>query len=904
MGDKKKKTSKKKSNNKKEELEKTKKYKMKKAKKKHPKLRKFFKICLILFIILAIIGAGAIAGIFLGFFGNDLSLSDEDMNTLIKFSNSHVVDSTGSTIAVLTGDENRKIITTAEMSEYLPKAFVAIEDKRFYEHSGVDIKRTLAATGTFIFNRGSSSFGGSSITQQLIKNITEEKQTSGLAGITRKVKEMARAFEIERHLSKDQILEVYLNIIYLGGGSKNICGVEVASEYYFSKTAKDLDLAECAFLAGINHSPNWYDPYDETEDNTERIKKRALTVLEEMKNQGLINSVEEYDLAVQKVNAGYTFVKGNLQTNTYSYHTAALINQLVSDIAEEKGWDREAAKLYIYGGGFTIYSTQNTTIQNTMEQEFLRPDYIKNSKTVEGATTQAAMVVIDNSTGYVVGTVGGLGSEVNSLGLNRALSPRQTGSVMKPLAVILPGLYNNVITAGSVFYDAPTRFANGQNIKNSTAYLKLDSVAHSIGNSSNVTATKIMSVLSPQKSLDFMINKLKISTLVTAAQNYERNDEGISTALGGITNGVSTLEMAAAYATIANDGTYIEPTFYTKVVDSEGNTIYEVEQYKENVYSEQVAYVTKQILLEPVVGQNATASYCAISGMDVCAKTGTTSDDADRWLCGFTEYYSAATWFGYDENRESVKGFWRNPAGSIWSNVMKNIHTDKAKVRFTRPNSGVVWGKVCLDSGMIATDLCTRTQSVPYVSGTVPSQCTIHTKLTICTETGKVANEFCTHKEEKIYLQKPLTEQTSAWTTTYDEGVFVDIPTEVCAVHTKKKQTMINIVGIKESEAKKKLEAMNLKVVVEYKEDKTKDNGVVIKQSVANKAIVDEGTTITITVNKKNEVTPKPTSTVKPITTATPKPTSTNKPTTTETPKPTTTVTSTPKATTTPSVTP
>ena len=896
MGEKKKKTTNKKSNNKKEELEKTKKYKTKKTKKKHPKLRKFLKICLILFVILAIIGAGAIAGIFLGLFGNDLSLTDEDMNTLIKFSNSHVVDSAGDTIAVLTGDENRKIITTAEMAEYLPKAFVAIEDKRFYEHSGVDIKRTTAAIATFIFNKGSSSFGGSSITQQLIKNITEEKDTRGLAGVTRKVKEIARAYELERYLSKDQILELYLNIIYLGGGSRNICGVEIASQYYFNKTAKELDLAESAFLAGINHSPNWYDPYDETEDNTDKIKKRVLTVLEEMKKQGLINSEEEYNAAIDKVNSGYTFEKGNLQTNTYSYHTAALINQLVSDIAEEKGWDREAAKLYIYGGGFTIHSTQNTSVQKTMEQEFLKTEYIKNSKTVEGATTQAAMVVIDNTTGYVVGTVGGLGSEVNALGLNRALSPRQTGSAMKPLAVILPGLYNNVITAGSVFYDAPTTF-NGRPIKNSTAYLKLDSVAHSIGNSSNVTATKIMSVLGAQKSLDFMINKLKISTLVTAAENPSHNDEGISTALGGITNGVSTLEMAAAYATIANDGVYIEPTFYTKVVDSAGNTIYEVEQYKEKVYSEQVAYVTKQILLEPVIGQNATAPYCSISGMDVCAKTGTTSDDADRWLCGFTEHYSAATWFGYDQNRESVPYFWRNPAGSIWSNVMKNIHTDKAKVRFTRPNSGVVWGKVCLDSGLIATDLCTRTQSVPYVTGTVPSQCNSHIKLTICTDTGNIANEYCTHKEERTYLQQPLTEQTAAWSTKYDAGVFY-VPGETCTVHIKKQQTMVSVLGKKEADAKKVLANLNLNVKVETTEDKKKDNGVVVKQSVEAGKLVDEGTTIIITVNKKTETTTKPTATVKPTTK--PSPTATTKPAVTPTETSTPTVNPTTKPVTTP----
>jgi len=289
-----------------------------------------------------------------------------------------------------------------------------------------------------------------------------------------------------------------------------------------------------------------------------------------------------------------------------------------------------------------------------------------------------------------------------------------------------------------------------------------------------------------------------------------------------------------------------------------------------------------------VVGQNATAPYCYMSGMDVCAKTGTTSDDADRWLCGFTKYYSAATWFGYDKNRESVPYFWRNPAGSIWSNVMKNIHKDKAKVRFTRPNSGVVWGKVCLDSGMIATDLCTRTQSVPYISGTVPSSCNAHTKITICTETGKIANEFCTKKEEKVYLQKPLTEQTSAWVTKYDEGVF-DIPTETCAVHTKKQVPMISIVGKKEADAKTALTAIKLAVKIEYAEDKTKDNGIVIKQSVAAGTLVDEGTTITITINKKT----LPTATTMPKPTTTTKPTSTNvpKPTATTTPKPATTVT-------------
>lgn len=260
-------------------------------------------------------------------------MSKDDLT--INYTNTFVYDSEGKLIKELTGEENRRIITISEMPSNLPKAFVAIEDERFYEHHGVDIKRTAAATFTYLFNGGSSSFGGSSITQQLIKNITNEKEDEGKAGIERKIKEMSRAYQIEKILSKDEILELYLNIIYLGGYGKNICGVEVASEYYFGKSAKDLDLAECAFLAGINHSPNSYNPFTGT-DNSEKIKKRTKIVLDKMKELGNV-SEQEYNEAIQKVESGLPFQEGSTSSGAIvSYHISSAIEQVVNQLVDEK----------------------------------------------------------------------------------------------------------------------------------------------------------------------------------------------------------------------------------------------------------------------------------------------------------------------------------------------------------------------------------------------------------------------------------------------------------------------------------------------------------------------------------------------------------------------------------------
>ena len=441
-------------NTKKQQARKTKKDKKNKFSNRHPKLMMAIKIAIILFLLLCVIGAGIVAGMFFGLFGDEFEITKEELK--IGAANSVVVDSNGAVIANLSGDEKRKIITLEDMADYLPKAYVAIEDERFYKHSGVDFKRTAGAIVNTIF--GNSTYGGSTITQQLVKNITKDDEASGLAGIFRKVKEWAKAYQVERMISKDQILELYLNILFVG--SNNLHGVELGAEYYFNKSAKDLDLAECAFMAGINHSPNAYDPFDESKDNTEKIKNRTKTVLAKMQELGYIENQEEYDAAVAKVDAGLPFQKGETVISSgYSYHTDAVIEQVIEQVMEEKDISRELAQNYVYSSGLTIYSTVDTTIQARAEEETLKDKYIKSGReknsdgTLKNDQTQAAIVIIDHTTGNVLGVSGGLGEKTGS-NLNRSTqATRQPGSSIKPIADIAPALQEKIITAATVYDD-------------------------------------------------------------------------------------------------------------------------------------------------------------------------------------------------------------------------------------------------------------------------------------------------------------------------------------------------------------------------------------------------------------------------------------------------------------------
>lgn len=693
-------------------------------KKKEKKKKNFFIILLKLFLILIIlllIGILALETYAFIYLKNVYSGISDEFDKLmeginINHANSVVLDKDGNVLAMLNGDEKRKIITIEEIPDNLKNAYISIEDERFYEHYGIDLKRTAYAVYTYIRNEGSSSFGASTITQQLVKNVTNNKEST----IERKVKEWVLAYELEERYSKDKILEKYLNIIFVGG---DVYGVELGAQYYFNKSVSELSLAECAYLAGITHSPNMYNPFENL-DNENIIKNRTKTVLAKMLELNKI-SLNEYLKAIDDVNNGLKFDHGNQNSTIYSYHTDAAINQVIEDYAEEYGMSEALAKSYIYSNGLTIYTTQDTAIQGIMENEFNNSTYSIPSKLYPDTSTQAAMVIIDHKTGYVVGCVGGLGEKNVSRGLNRATqSTRQTGSSMKPLSVVAPALQEKIITAASIYNDSKTTFKlkTGEDYtpKNYNYYRGNISVRQALETSQNIPFVKIMEQLTPEKSREYLI-KMGISSLTD-------NDNDLAMAIGGLDKGISPLEMAAAYAAFANNGVYLEPTFYTKVVDMNGKTILESMQTKRRVLDPATAYVMKILLTQPVKGTKGTATYCAIDGVDVAAKTGTTDKDYDRWLCGFTPFYTAATWYGYDYNETIVYHNYQNPAAVIWSTIMNRVHEGCEPTIFDVPD-GVVWKKVCKSSGKLATKgRCWSTYDEVFSEDNLPEQCTGHYK--------------------------------------------------------------------------------------------------------------------------------------------------------------------------------
>jgi len=745
--------------------------------KKNKKGRKIFLRILIVILLLILIAAGIAFGMLAGIV-KEAKLDIQDL--ALKYENSVVYDIKGNVIAELSGDENRKFISKDEMPQHLLDAFVSIEDERFYEHMGIDIKRTFGATAKYALSKigiGSSNYGGSTITQQVVKNITKENDRTW----QRKVKEMARAYYLDKELSKDQILELYLNLIYMGGNT-NIYGVEVASNYYFSKSAKDLSLAECAFLAGINNTPNSYDPFGENaEKNLEKIKTRTKIVLDKMKQLGKINN-EEYDSAVAEVEAGLKFEKGRIVETVYSYHTDAAIMQIINQLMEEKDLNYDAAKLYLYSGGFKIYTTQDTEAQNIMQEEFERDKYLVSGRdknpdgTLVNEHAQAGMTIIDNETGYVVATCGGLGPKDTALGFNRGTQlVKQTGSSMKPLAVLCPAIDKGIIDAGSVFDDVPF----GQ-FKNAGGYRGLITVRYAIESSQNIPMVKAMQALGPENSIEFL-KSAGITGLVD-------EDNYLGLALGGLSNGTSPLEMAAAYAAIENDGVYRTPTFYTKVVDSNDNVVLEPKIEHRTIMSQATAYIVRSILTQPV--KSGTATNCYVPNMTTAAKTGTTNEDFDRWLCGFTPYYTAATWYGYDHN-ETVRGWSLNPAGQIWAPVMRAIHSGLPGRSFldNKPDD-VVAVTICKCSGLLPGEACAEdprgdmTYTEYFRAGRQPTKtCECHVKVQICDDTGLLANENCPHKTEKVFITRPDAETNTAWERASDAEYMLTIK-DTCTTHT------------------------------------------------------------------------------------------------------------------------
>lgn len=704
-------------------------------KKTKNKKNKFKKVIISLIIIVILI-----LGISLGISANTWKKLSVEM---VKNESSTVVDKDGQTIAKLGDERKKKNVTSEEIPKNLKNAYISIEDERFYKHSGVDTKRTASAIFSYVIHFGSSSFGGSTITQQLVKNITGDSTDS----ITRKVKEWWKAWILETALSKDQIITSYLNVIYTG---PSIYGVENGAKYYFDEHVSNLDIAECAFLAGINHSPNSYNPFGD-KDNADKIKTRTKTVLSKMKELKYISD-DEYNSAIQEVENGLKFKNGEVKAisdGVYSYHTDAMITEIANDIKNKYKISDTFASNYIDMAGLTIYSTQDSNIQDETEKESAKKKYILASQNGKD-TSQAAMVVMDHKTGQVLACTGGLGKKTEPRTFNRATqSVRQTGSAIKPIAVLVPGIDKKIFTASTIFDDTEQDFENSYHPVDYSKSLGNITVRRAVESSQNIPFVEMMEKIKPKTSIKYM-EKMGVTTLTN-------KDNSLPLSLGGLEKGISPLQMAGAYATIANDGEYIEPTFYTKINTSNGTTIIKTNQKKKRVFSKEVAYIVKELLTQPVLGDNGTATYCKINGVDVAAKTGTTDENYDRWLCGFTPYYTAVTWFGYDQN-ESVNFNQRNPAGLIWANVMSRIHSGLKTAQFEKP-TGITTATICAETGKKATTGCKTTYTEYFLWFTAPGTCDKHSgselQLNTTTDTNKNVTEIIKGITNEIDEKEP-----------------------------------------------------------------------------------------------------------------------------------------------------
>ena len=830
----------------------------KKANKKHKKLKMFLKIFFGIILILIII---AVAAVFAIFKTDRWAITEEQ---LTSNNGAKIYDKDGNELVTLTGDEINKKIELSDAGK-LPDAFISIEDERFYKHKGVDAKRTAYAIFTYITSGGKSSFGGSTITQQLIKITMKDDDRTGLAGVQRKIREWSRAYQLEKMLTKDQILTRYLNRIYLGSANGlEIRGVESAANYYFNKSAKDLSIAECAFIAGINHSPSNYNPFTSTTDISDKIKTRTLTVLDKMHELGKISD-DEYNSAKDEVNNGLKFSQGNVSNgkSSLSYHAAAAINQIANELADRDDIKYDEARELLINNGYSIYTTVDTSIQSKMEEVYKDKKYKYNGtrakRPSENHEGQSAMVIIEPSTGHVVGEVGGLGDNQNTLSLNRALTSRQGGSAFKPLVTVAPGLENKVITASTLFYDTKTTFGNYTVNNDSSSYHGIESMRNLLAHSCNVPEVKLLSIMGINKSVDFL-KSINI--------NVDGSNAGLSMALGTVD--VSPLQMAAGYAMIANGGEYIEPTFYTKVTDASGNTIIEASQEKKRVMTEQNAYIEESLLTGPVKMGTAHSFNGFLGSMDVAGKTGTTETAGDRWFCGMTPYYAGACWYGNDQNNGEFRV--GNPAMTVWFNVMKKVHQNLQTKTFNKPD-GIVEVKICKATGRKATDKCTDTYTEIFSKDSIPPDCDGHTAAKICKESGKLATEFCPDVETKYFGGLIDTEKNATWTPKQSGS---QAPTETCDIHTSAQKIAVpNVVGMTQENATSALLAAGFKVKVAKSDDTTKKKGIVLKQ---NETQASKGAEITITVNNYDGgTTTKQDNPTKPAETNTTKDTNTTK---------------------------
>lgn len=785
-----------------------------------------------------------------------------------------IYDSSGNEIeSLVQSGSNRVYASLDEIPTHLIYAFVSIEDERFYEHNGIDIRGILRA-GMHGLASGSFSQGASTLTQQLIKNKLFNSgmgETTFMQSLKRKIQEQYLALELEKVYSKNDILEAYLNMINLGS---NTLGVQAASRKYFDKDVWELTLSESAVIAAITQNPHYLNPINYPEDNATRRKE----ILKKMLKFEYITQ-EQYDEALADdvydriQNIRIEFGSGQ----AYSYFVDEIINQVLADL-QTIGYTATEANYALFSGGLSIYTTMDSKIQQICDEEFVNPEnypanveysiswaltvehedgtrqnysernieaYFKYGDSAHGVKAdsffklifdspeeadeyietykknkltdtdkiigervyytpqpQVSFVIMDQSTGYVKAIIGGRGDKLANRTQNRATdSLRQPGSTFKILSTYAPGLNEGLFSLASVQYDeADYVTVKGNTIKNwDKKYVGFVSMRLSIANSINITTTKALTEITPELGGDY-VERFGITTLIKESEyiNGEwKSDLGPSLALGGLTKGVSNLELTAAYAAIANDGIYQEPILYTKVLDHSGNVILDktATQDTHRVLSKETSALLTDSMQDVLTYGTGTAAK--LKNMSVAGKTGTTSDYNDIWFVGYTPYYTAGIWSGYDENKSQTKEATGNSNANsyhkkLWATVMNRIHAELQYKSFKMPNS-LIEVEVCSKSGKLPVPgVCDTTvegnciTKEYFTADTVPTEyCDNHIVVEMCGESGAIACDACPRETiwGMVYINNiHLTPETGA----SNQSGFVlpfDLTTAYCPVH-------------------------------------------------------------------------------------------------------------------------
>ena len=711
----------------------------------------------------------------------------------------YIYDGNGNMIQKLTGSNaNRVAVSISDIPLHMQHVIVAIEDERFYEHNGIDIKGIVRAGANGIVRLATGHIpneGASTLTQQLLKNnvFTTWTQENQLDRVKRKVQEQFLALQLEANLTKEGkdtksvILENYLNTINLGAGTY---GVQTASYKYFDKSVSELTLSECAVLAAIPQNPTAFNPIIHPDNNAERRAK----VLRNMLDQGYISQSEYEEALADKVydRIAQAQEKQDQKDSVYSYFVDATISQVLEDLKTQKGYTDTQASNALYSGGLRIYTTQDPIIQSIVDEEYADPsnfpvgskvglnwaltitkadgtqqNYSKEMLRLYFQDTedenfellfdsddeaqsyvdkykahilqeepgsqifaerisftmepQSSMTIMDQKTGYVKAIIGGRGEKTASLTMNRATdSTRQPGSTFKIVSTYATALEKGE-TLATIYKDEKYAYEDGTEVRNATGrYLGDITIRKAIEQSVNVVAVKTLTEVTPQAGYDQLL-KFGFTTL---ADNEEINGQVYTDirqplALGGITHGVTNLELTAAYAAIANGGIYNSPSFYTTVTDSDGNVILEHQTDTHEAVSNSTAYLLTSAMEDVVT--SGTGKALQLGSMPVAGKTGTTSDYNDVWFAGFTPYYTAAVWAGYDGNQKLAKGStYRTYHKTLWQKIMKRIHEGLPATDFVMPSS-VEKATLCAKSGLLAGAHCKKITEY-FARSTIPTQ--------------------------------------------------------------------------------------------------------------------------------------------------------------------------------------